>query len=92
MESQLTRDKTPPDRTPNRWRRTLVRAGFLVSALSLLVFLGVAVMILWQLPLIQLDSSVALYLQQHSTRLGMRAMRLVSGLADPGVPLIGVVG
>jgi undecaprenyl-diphosphatase len=89
MESQLTRDQT--DWTPSRWRRPLVRAGFLISALSLLVFLGLTVIVLRQLPLMRLDAIVALYLQQHMTR-GMRAMRIVSGLADPGVPLLGIAG
>jgi undecaprenyl-diphosphatase len=92
MESQLTRDGTPQNWTPHRWRQPLVRAGFVISAISLLVFLGLAVIVLRQLPLLRFDTSVTLYLQQHTTRLGMRAMRLVSGLADPGVPLLGVAG
>src|SRR5215210_1896266 len=92
MESQLTREQTRSDWPPNRWQRPLVRASLLISALALLIFVGFAVVVLRQLPLMRLDTSVALYLQQHTTRLGMRSMRLVSGLADPGVPLIGVVG
>jgi undecaprenyl-diphosphatase len=92
MQSQLTRDNTTPDWPPSRWRRPLVRVGLLVSALALLMFLGMALVILRQLPLMRLDVSVALYLQQHTTRLGMRSMRLVSWLADPGVPLIGLAG
>jgi membrane-associated phospholipid phosphatase len=92
MESQLTRDRTAQDWTSNRWRRPLVRAGFLICALSLLAFLGLAVIVIRQLSLMRFDASIALYLQQHTTRLGMRAMRLVSGLADPGVPLLGIGG
>jgi membrane-associated phospholipid phosphatase len=92
MESQLTRDQPRPDWPPSRWQRPLVRASLLISALALLVFVGVAVVVLRQLPLMRFDTSVALYLQQHTTRLGMRSMRLISGLADPGVPLIGVIG
>ncbi|MEP7189425.1 MAG: phosphatase PAP2 family protein [Roseiflexaceae bacterium] len=92
MQSQLTRDQTRPDWPPSPWQRPLVRVGFLISALALLVFLGLAAIILQQLPLMRFDTSVALYLQQHTTRLGMRSMRLVSGLADPGVPLMGMIG
>ena len=69
-----------------------MHAAFLISALSLLVFLGLAVIVLRQLPLLRFDTSVTLYLQQHTTRLGMRAMRLVSELADPGVLLLGFAG
>ena len=92
MESQLTRDQTPPAWPPSRWQRPLVRVGFLVSALALLAFLGLAMIIFRQLPLVRFDTSVALYLQQYTTRLGMRSMRLVSGLVDPGIPLIGIIG
>ncbi len=92
MESQLTRDGTPQDWVPNRWRRPFVRAGLLISALSLLVFLGLAVIVLRQLPLLRFDTSVTLSLQPYTTRLGMRLMRLVSGLADPGVLLLGIAG
>jgi undecaprenyl-diphosphatase len=92
MESQLARDQRSQDWISSRWRRPQVRAGLLISALALLVFVGFAVIVLRQLPLLRFDTIVTLYLQQHSTRLGMRAMRLVSALADPGVPLIGIVG
>jgi membrane-associated phospholipid phosphatase len=92
MESQLAHDKIPQDWAPSRWRRPLVRAGFVISALSLLVFLVFAVIVLRQLWLMRFDASLALYLQQHTTQLGMPAMRLISRLADPGVPLIGIVG
>jgi hypothetical protein len=92
MESQLTRDGTPQNWTLRRWGRPLVRASFLTSVLALLVFLGCAVIVLRQLSVLRFDTSVTLYLQQHTTRLGMRSMRLVSGLADPGVPLLGVAG
>jgi undecaprenyl-diphosphatase len=64
----------------------------LISGLSLLVFLIFAVTVLRQLPLLQLDTSVTLFLQQHSTRSGMRLMWRVSSLSDPGVPLIGIAG
>ena len=92
LESQLMREKNPRNWNLNHWRRPLVRVGFLISALALLVFIGLAVIVLRGLPLIHFDTSIALFLQQHSTQLGMRAMRLVSGLADPGVPLLGIAG
>lgn len=92
METQLTRDGTPQDWTPSPWRRPFVRAGFLISAISLLIFLILSLIVLQQLPLLRFDTSVTLLLQQHTTRLGMRSMRLVSGLADPGVPLLGIAG
>jgi membrane-associated phospholipid phosphatase len=92
MESPLTREGTPQNWTPSRWRRPFVRASFLISALSLLVLLGFAVIVLRQLPLLRFDTSVALFLKQNTTRLGMRAMQLVSALADPGVPLLGIAG
>jgi membrane-associated phospholipid phosphatase len=92
MESQLTHNQLPHNWLQSRWRQPLVRAGLLTSALSLLVFLVFALAVLRQLPLLRLDTSVALFLQQHSTRLGMRLMWRVSSLADPGVPLIGIAG
>jgi membrane-associated phospholipid phosphatase len=92
MESQLTRDATARDWSPSRWGRPLVRASFLVGALSLLIFLALSIVVLRQLPLLRFDTSVSIFLQQYTTRPGMRAMRMVSRLADPGVPLLGIAG
>jgi undecaprenyl-diphosphatase len=74
-------------------QQPLVRASFLSSIFGLLIFLALALIVLRQLPLLQIDTSVALFLNEYAARHGgVRAMRLISGLADPGVLLVGVAG
>ncbi|HJZ45629.1 MAG TPA: phosphatase PAP2 family protein [Roseiflexaceae bacterium] len=90
MESHLTHDETLPKLPPSRWRRPFVRASLLLSILSLLVFLGLTTIVLRQMPPLYVDASVALFLKQHTSHKGEHAMELVSALADPGVPLLGV--
>jgi len=54
-------------------------------------FLGIADTVFTQRPLLQLDTLVAIYIHQHTTLMGVRVMTWISALADPGVPILGVV-
>jgi membrane-associated phospholipid phosphatase len=93
MESQLTRDSTSQYWTPRRRQRPLVRTSFMIGIFALLIFLALALVVLRQLPLLGLDTSVALFLKEYAARHGgVRVMRLVSGLADPGVLILGAAG
>ena len=92
MASRPTRDRTTQHWTSSRWQRPFVRSSFLIGALSLLVFVGLALTVLLKLPLLRLDARVALVIWEHTSSKGTRAMRLISALAVPGVPLIGIAG
>jgi hypothetical protein len=91
MESQLAGDQVARASSPSRWRQPLVRVCFLVSIAALLIFFGIVDIVFHQRPLLQIDRIVAEYLQQHTTRLGMRVMTFISSLAVPGVPALTVI-
>jgi undecaprenyl-diphosphatase len=92
MESQLTRDGTPQNWMPRHWRQPFVQICFLISIVSLLVFFGIVDIVFHERPLLQIDRIVAEYLKEHTLPHTMRVMRIVSGLAVPGVPVLAVVG
>jgi membrane-associated phospholipid phosphatase len=93
MESQLSRNGISPHWISPRWQRPLVRASFLIGTLALLIFLALALIEQWQLALLGLDTSVALFLKEFMARHGgVRMMRVASGLADPGALLLGAGG
>jgi undecaprenyl-diphosphatase len=70
-----------------------VRASFTIGAIALLIFLALALAVLRQLPVLSIDSNVALFLKEYAARHGgVRVMRLFSALADPGVLLLGTAG
>jgi undecaprenyl-diphosphatase len=92
MESQLTRDQTQQPWVPSGWRQPFVQVCFLISIVSLLVFFGIVDIVFNQRPLLQVDRIVAEYLKAHPLPHTMRAMRIISGLAVPGVPILAVIG
>src|SRR4051812_34266405 len=91
MESQLAREEMSRTSQPSRWRRPVVQICFLISAGSLLVFFGIVDIVFHQRPLLQIDSIVAEYLKGHTLPHTIRAMRIISGLAVPGVPILAVI-
>lgn len=93
MESQLSRNESLSYWISTRWQRPLVRTSFMASIFALLIFLALALIVLRQAPLLGLDASVALLLKEYAARHGgVRLMRLISALADPGVLLLGAAG
>jgi membrane-associated phospholipid phosphatase len=92
MESQLAHNKTSHASQPSRWRQPFVQVCLVISICSLLFFFGIVDIVFNQRPLLQVDRIVAEYLQQHTLPHTMRAMRIISGLAVPGVPIIAVLG
>jgi undecaprenyl-diphosphatase len=77
---------------PRRWRQPFVQICFVISIISLLFFFGVVDIVFNQRPLLQVDRIVAEFLKQHTLPHTMRVMRIMSGLAVPGVPIVAAIG
>src|SRR5437868_1730644 len=92
MESQLAREEMSRVVQPSRWRQPFVQFCLLISLVSLLIFFGIVDIVFNQRPLLQIDRIVAEYLKQHTLPHTMRLMKIVSGLAVPGVPIVAAIG
>lgn len=62
----------------------------MISALGLLAFLAVADIVFNQRPLLQIDNEVVTFLRRYITRRGTVIMDLISALAEPVAPVVGV--